>query len=206
MNDPESISILRNTLNYSKDSINKLIVYKNELILYNRRYNLISRSTEDKIWFRHFLDSAQIAKYIDYEDNNSLSDLGTGAGFPGLVLAINNKNRLFHVKLYEKSKVKCNFINSIIKKLEIKNVKVHHGDLTNLKITSKYIVIRAFKKLQEIINISREKIAKPHKIIILKGKSAQEEINKALKFQIFEYKLENSITDKESKIVTMEIK
>ena len=59
---------------------------------------------------RHILDSAQLVKFIDFK-SGSLADLGTGAGFPGVVIAIFNENKDFHVKLYEKSPVKRNFLN-----------------------------------------------------------------------------------------------
>ena len=77
----------------------------------NKRHNLIAKSTENQIWVRHVLDSAQLVKFIDFS-SNSLADLGTGAGFPGLVIEIFNKNKAFHVKLYEKSIVKENFYSS----------------------------------------------------------------------------------------------
>ena len=72
------------------------------------------------------------------------------------------------------------------------------------KISSNYIVCRAFKKLKEIIKISRENALKPHKLIILKGKNAQEEINNVSLESNYKYKLEKSITDDDSKIIIIE--
>ena len=103
MNKEKVQSKLLNILKFSADDLEKLTVFHNELIKFNKDYNLISKSTENQIWSRHILDSAQIVKYVGFEDDKSLSDLGTGAGFPGIVLAIFNKNSNFHVKLYEKS-------------------------------------------------------------------------------------------------------
>ena len=65
---------------------------------------------------------------------------------------------------------------------------------------------RAFKKLDQIIQVSREIAKKPHKLIILKGQNAQEELNIAFKSKKYSYKLENSITNKKSKIILMEIR
>ena len=101
--------ILVKKLKFTHKDIEKLNKFHDELLKYNKKYNLISKSTENEIWSRHILDSAQIVNFIDFKQSHSLSDLGTGAGFPGIVLSIFNKNNKFHVKLYEKSKVKCNF-------------------------------------------------------------------------------------------------
>jgi len=203
MNDKiDSIKILSEVLNFDKESIDQLNILHDELINYNSKYNLISKNTISQIWSRHILDSAQLIKFIDFNsENKSLADLGTGAGFPGLVLAIYNKSNLFHVKLYEKSPVKVNFLNKVIDLAGIKNVQVCEGDFKNYKIASDYIVCRAFKKLDKIIEISREIALKNHKLIILKGKSAQEEVETSLKKSLFKYKLIDSITDKKSKII-----
>ena len=72
-------------------------------------------------------------------------------------------------------------------------------------LNSNYIICRAFKKLPEILRISREIAQKPHKLIVMMGKSAQEEINKASKDMIYKYKLVPSITNKDSKILLVDV-
>jgi 16S rRNA (guanine527-N7)-methyltransferase len=197
-------SILINDLKFSKNSIDKLIFLKNSIIEFNKNYNLISKSTESHIWSRHILDSAQLVKYIDFDDEKHLSDFGTGAGFPGIVIAIYNNNPKFHVNLHEKSPVKIKFLSKLLLDIDLK-VKIMPGNLKDQKINGDYIVCRAFKKLPEILRISREIAKKPYKIIILKGKSAQEEVDNALKQSSFEYKLFNSMTDKESKVLIIDV-
>ena len=103
-------SKLLNNLKFSSDDISKLSTFHDELLKFNKKYNLISKSTENDIWNRHILDSAQLVNYIGFEDGKSLADMGSGAGFPGIVLAIFNNNPKFHVKLYEKSNIKCDFL------------------------------------------------------------------------------------------------
>ena len=94
----------------------------------------------------------------------------------------------------------------MIKKLGLNNVKVADNVYNQSeKIKSEIIVCRAFKKLEEIIKISREIVKKPHKLIILKGKNAQLEINNVSLGQNYSYKLENSITDNDSKIIIVEV-
>ena len=79
----EVINILKKSLNFSDHSIEKLKRFANLVLKENQNYNLIAKSTENQIWHRHILDSAQLVKFIDF-NLNSMADLGTGAGFPGL--------------------------------------------------------------------------------------------------------------------------
>jgi len=205
MTEKEVKSILLNKLKFSQDSLYKLDTFCNEVIEYNKKFNLISKSTEPLIWDRHVLDSAQLVKYIDFNDGSSLSDLGTGAGFPGIVLAIFNKNIKFHVKLYEKSRVKNTFLFGLCEKLNIK-ADIYENDYRSHDITSNYVVSRAVKKLEEHIRISREIVKVNHKLIILKGRTAEEEIKKLNKDLNYSYTLEKSMTSPDSKIVIVEIK
>ena len=92
MNKDQVKLILSKELNFSPENIEKLSIFHNELLNYNKNYNLIANSTIDNIWNRHILDSAQIVKYIDFKNNESLSDMGSGAGLPGMVIAIFNTN------------------------------------------------------------------------------------------------------------------
>ena len=198
-------SILLNKLNFTQDALYKLDAFSKEVIEYNKKFNLISKSTEENIWDRHILDSAQLVKFIEFKDGSNLSDLGSGAGFPGIVLAIFNRNPKFHVKLYEKSRVKSKFLVLLCKKLNIRADV--YGDNYNLhEINSNYVVSRAFKKLEEHIQISREIIKVNHKLIILKGRNASEEIKKLNSNFNYSYTLEKSITSPDSKIVIIDIK
>ena len=113
MNVPKEIQILTKDLGFSKESIDKMYIFVKSLLKYNQKYNLISKSTEIDVWSRHVLDSAQIVKFINFKDNYSLSDLGSGAGFPGIIVALYNNNLKFHVKLFEKSPVKSKFLQKI---------------------------------------------------------------------------------------------
>jgi len=118
MQEHEVIKILKHDLNFSDKSIDKLKLFSKSLITANQKHNFISKSTESALWERHILDSAQLVKFIDFNDG-CLADLGSGAGFPGLVIAIFNNKENFHVKLYEKSPVKRKFLENIIKLLGI---------------------------------------------------------------------------------------
>jgi 16S rRNA (guanine527-N7)-methyltransferase len=195
---------LKEVLNFSPEQLEKIQIFHDELLIFNKKYNLISKSTENDVWNRHIRDSAQLVKYINFDEDKSLSDMGTGAGFPGVILAIFNKNPNFHVKLYEKSNIKCDFLDTVRNKLNV-DYDIY-GNYKDESITSEYVVSRAFKKLEEIIRISREKIISSHRLIILKGKNAENEISKLHNLHNLVYKIENSITDTNSKILIIEIK
>ena len=204
MDDVEAKKILVNALKFTNNDVEKLESLRNSLLEYNARYNLISKTTEKSIWSRHILDSAQLIKFLNTDSKADLIDFGSGAGFPGLVIAIFNKNSDFHVKLYEKSPVKRDFLHLITEKLDIK-LKIS-DNVYESQIEADIIVCRAFKKLDQIIKISREIVKKPHKILILKGKNAQDEINNVSLGHNYSYKLEKSITDFDSKIIIIEAK
>ena len=204
MNDDEVKKILLKDLKFTENDVSKLEVLKRSLLEYNSKYNLISKSTEKSIWSRHILDSAQLIKYFSTKYEASLADFGSGAGFPGLIIAIFNKNPKFHVKLYEKSPVKRSFLNFIREKIDIQFIVAEN--IYDEVIEANIVVARAFKKIDRIIKISREMIKKPHKIIILKGKNAQSEINNVSLGSNYRYKLERSITDNDSKIIIVDAK
>ena len=88
MNKDQVLNYLSKNLKFNSSEIEKIDIFQKELIKFNANYNLIGTSTLNDIWLRHILDSAQIVKFIDFNKDNSLSDLCTGAGLPGLILAI----------------------------------------------------------------------------------------------------------------------
>jgi len=203
MNEHESVILLKNKLKFNDLSIKKIKRFISFLLKYNNHYNLISKNTEKEIWSRHVLDSAQLITFLNTDKNLKISDLGSGAGFPGIILAIYDNNFKFHVKLYEKSAVKREFLLLIKRELNLQ-----YSVLENVytkEITADVIVCRAFKKLPEIVKISREIIKKPHKIVILKGKNAEKEINDLSLGKNYSYKLHKSMTSLESKILTMDV-
>ena len=101
----------------SRETIISLKEYENILINANTKLNLIGKSTINHIWNRHFLDSAQLIDFIDKNDKEMI-DLGSGAGFPGLVVALMAKDRKIplKIKLLEKSPKKVKFLQDVIKK------------------------------------------------------------------------------------------
>ena len=103
---------LNSLLQVSRETINSLNFYEEIILEYNSKMNLISKSTENIIKTRHILDSAQVFDFID-KNSKICADLGSGAGFPGIIMAILIKDRKYstRVELYEKSPKKCLFLS-----------------------------------------------------------------------------------------------
>ena len=194
--------ILAQNFKFNVQKLKKLDNFVKNLLIFNKKHNLIAKSTEKQVWDRHILDSAQLIKFIDTKNCTGIADLGSGAGFPGIILALYYQNYNFHVKLYEKSPIKSAFLSKISQMLDLK-CKIICNDVNSIKIDSNHIVCRAFRKLPHILNISRENCVKKHKIIVMKGKNAQKEINNTSQMRNYEYRLENSITDNDSKIIIL---
>ena len=104
----------------SRETIRSLEKYEKLLIKFNKKLNLVGKSTISEIWHRHFLDSFQLIDFIDKNDK-MLLDLGSGAGFPGIVVAIIAEERKIplKIKLIEKSPKKINFLKEIISQLKL---------------------------------------------------------------------------------------
>ena len=187
----------------SRETIRSLSKYEDMLRKANNKLNLVGNSTLDQIWTRHFLDSAQAIDFID-KNCNSLIDLGSGAGFPGLVLAIAAKDRKIPIKieLIEKSPKKVKFLGEIIKQLNL-NVKVLNQNILEQqnKFMSDVFVTRAFKPLKTILELMHNKAENWKKILIFLGKTGQDELLQASKSWDIKYKQRVSVTSSDSIII-----
>ena len=123
----------------------------------NRKFNLISKSTENILKTRHILDSAQVIDFID-KNSKICADLGTGAGFPGIVLSILFKEKKYpiRVNLYEKSPKKCQFLSKVVKKLNLNALVLEKNVFEQKNLEVDTLVARAFKTIQSIFKIVTE--------------------------------------------------
>jgi len=187
----------------SRETITSLKKYEDILINANKTLNLIGKSTINDIWTRHFLDSVQVIDFIDKNDK-TLIDLGSGAGFPGIVVALVAKDRNIpiKIKLIEKSPKKTKFLKDLIAKLNL-NVEVHNQNVLTEQIvfTDDVLVARAFKPLKIILELIHNKAKKWKKILIFLGKSGKEELLGASKSWDIKYKQRMSITSNDSIVI-----
>ena len=189
--------------NVSRETLDELNKYSLSILKKNKEINLISRSTEKSINTRHITDSAQVIDFIDKNDVKVCTDLGSGAGLPGIVLAILMKPKKpeFKVVFYEKSYHKSNFLKEISKKLKL-NTEINQKNIYDEKDLSTDIIIsRAFKPLPVIFEIASKNFIKFKYIILFLGKSGKEILEEASKKWKFDYEKKKSLTNDESLVV-----
>jgi 16S rRNA (guanine527-N7)-methyltransferase len=196
-----NIEFLIKEFNVSRETIEKLNIYEDFLLLSNKNLNLIGKTTENKIYLRHFIDSAQIYKIIDKKLD--VIDLGSGAGFPGVIvkMLMNNDNIEGNVTLIEKSVKKSKFLLDLSKKLNLV-LKIENKKLENYNFTkNSSAVSRAFKNTLDTFDLLFKNIDKIEEIILLKGKTYQQELDRAKKKYTFNVEKFKSITSDESFIL-----
>ena len=187
----------------SRETITSLKKYEDILIKANKTLNLVGNSTINDIWTRHFLDSAQVIDFIDKNDK-TLVDLGSGAGFPGLVLAITLKDRKIplKIKLIDKSPKKVKFLKDLINKLQLDVEVINQNILEDpKKLLDDVFVARAFKPLKIILQLIHNKAKNWKKIFIFLGKTGKNELLQASKSWDIEYKQRVSVTSNDSTVI-----
>ena len=189
--------------NVSRETMRELEEYTDAIISKNKVINLISKSTEKSIKVRHIEDSAQTIDFIDKNDITVCTDLGSGAGLPGIVLGIlmKSKKPIFKLIFYEKSYHKSMFLKQMTKKFNL-NSEIHQKNIFNEKnLKTDVIICRAFKPLPIIFQIAKKNFKNFKYIIIFLGKSGKKILNDTHKFWNFDYEEKKSSTNDGSFIV-----
>ena len=192
-----------NISNVSRETLKELEDYGKSIISKNKDINLISSSTEKSINTRHILDSAQTIDFIDKNDVKVCTDLGSGAGLPGIVLAILMKPKKpeFKVIFYEKSYHKSNFLKEISKKFKL-NTEINQKNIFEQKnLQTDIIISRAFKPLPVIFEIASKNFKKFKYIILFLGKNGKKVLEETSKKWKFDYEEKKSLTSEESLVV-----
>ena len=189
--------------NVSRETLRELSDYSKEIIQRNSSINLISKSTEKTINTRHIEDSAQTIDFINKNDIKVCTDLGSGAGLPGIVLGIlmKSKKPIFKLIFYEKSYHKSMFLKQMTKKFNL-NSEIHQKNIFNEKnLKTDVIISRAFKPLPIIFQIAKTNFKNFKYIIVFLGKSGKKILNDTYKFWNFDYEEKKSSTNDGSFIV-----
>ena len=190
-------------LDVSRETLERLDEYSKDIILKNKEINLISKSTESSIKSRHIADSMQTIDFIDKNDITTCTDLGSGAGLPGIVLGIlmSSKKPTFKVIFYEKSYHKSNFLREMSKKFNL-DAEIYQKNIFNEKnLITDVIISRAFKPLPVIFQIAKTNFKNFKYIILFLGKSGKKILKDAMKNWKFDYEERKSLTNEESIIV-----
>jgi 16S rRNA (guanine527-N7)-methyltransferase len=185
--------ILLENFDVSRETLKKFEIYIDSLLEYNKDHNLIGSKEESIIWSRHVLDSLQLIPYL--AEHEKIVDVGTGAGFPGMVLALSG----FKVTLIESNSKKVNFLKTV----SCETVTLLHDRCENIKEKYDVIMARAVTNLQDLIALTLHLSKKTSRFIFPKGKNWKKELIEAEKKYKFDVEIKKSITSLESRILIL---
>ena len=183
--------------NVSRETLEKLTIYADTLKKWNKKVNLVSRSTISDLWHRHFLDSAQLFPLIP-RNSQTLVDLGSGAGFPGLVLAAMGQ---LEVHLIESDRRKSEFLREVARTANI-SAHIHNTRIETLEpIPADIVTARALAPLSDLLEWSLPFLHPESTCFFLKGRNVEDELTSI--HNIWETKTicRQSRTDKESSVL-----
>ena len=190
------------SLNVSRETLNGFYEYETILSKWNEKINLVSKNTLVDIWERHFLDSGQIIKHVEVSGKRWV-DVGSGAGFPGLVVALLLRDRKIDcdLVLVEKNPKKGFFLNEVIRKLNL-SVEVVNGNVDTLEpLNADILTARAFSELNNLIEIAFRHRKKAGICLFLKGENYRIELDKTLNYWFFDYDIVDSLSSSSGKII-----
>ena len=189
-------------LNVSRETFPELEEFRTLILEKNKEINLISTNSEEISRERHIIDSAQIIDFIDI-NSKICTDIGSGSGLPGIVLAIimKHKKSKMEFHLYEKSYHKSIFLKEVSNKFDL-NTKIFQKNIFEEKnLKTEIIVSRAFKPISIILELVNKNFTKFENIILFLGKNGKEQLKDILRDWQFEYKEKKSLTSKDSTLV-----
>ena len=193
-------------LNVSRETCNEFESLISMILEKNKEINIISKKMSEKetIRERHIIDSAQIIDFVDL-NSNTTSDLGTGGGMPGLIVAIVMKKikNDMKINLYEKSYHKCVFLKEVSKKLNL-NTEIIHKDIFTVKnIETGTIMSRAFKPMPIILELVNHNFKRFENIILFMGSSGRKILNETHKKWHLDFEERESLTSDVSFLINI---
>lgn len=156
----------------SEEQLIKLDKFYNLLIEWNEKINLTRIIEEKEVYLKHFYDSLTIAKVVDLSTKKTLCDVGTGAGFPGIVLKIVFPN--LQVTLIDSLLKRVNYLNTIIKDLQLENIKAIHSRGENFKEKFDVVTARAVANIEKLLGFTMHLVNNNGLFIAMKGNISEE--------------------------------
>ena len=195
-----------NHLNVSREACLDFEKFIDYVLKKNEILNIIAKSTQKReiIRERHIIDSAQAIEFIDL-NSEFVYDLGSGGGFPGIILAIMLKNRgnKVKMKLFEKSYHKSVFLREVVRKLNL-DIEIIQKDIFEIaELNTGTIIARAFKPMPVMLKLVNEKFVEYKNLILFMGKKGREALEESKKDWIFEYEEKKSLTSEDSFLINI---
>lgn len=187
----------------SRETLARLQVYADMLADWQTRMNLVGPATLADVWHRHLLDSAQLAAFAEDLPQSSWLDVGSGAGFPGLVLAILGAG---HVHLVDATAKKCRFLEAVASATGVAaTVTVHNARIEDLSpFSPQFITSRACAPLARLIPWAYRFQGKDTRWLLLKGQDIENELTEAAKSWTFDIAVHESLTDPRGRVVDLD--
>jgi 16S rRNA (guanine527-N7)-methyltransferase len=190
-----------NSLNVSRETYLDFELFISMILEKNKEINIISQETakNEVIRERHIVDSAQIIDFIDL-NSNTTTDLGTGGGMPGIIIAIILKNMKKNIKvhLYEKSHHKSDFLREVSRKLKLKTEIFQENIFDIKKLETGTVMSRAFKPMPVVLDLVYENFTSFKNLICFMGKNGKKVFENSLKDWDLEYTEKKSLTNEDS--------
>lgn len=185
-------------ISVSYETKERLQTYADLLKKWQVKINLVSNSTISDLWQRHMMDSAQLMRFIP--ERSKVMDMGSGAGFPGLVLAMFG----CVVTLVESDQRKCAFMHEVALQTRI-NVQILNQRLGEGGAgSSEYVTARALASLPDLLEYAEPWLSTGAKAVFLKGSEVNEELTLAKRSWHIDYQVKPSLTDSKGAIVLIE--
>ncbi len=199
MTEEEAQDWLVQNVSISRETKNKLVQFVGALIEENGCQNLISATTIPVIWTRHIVDSAQLLLLRSTATNGPWLDLGTGAGFPGVVIGILTDEPII---LVESRRKRFEFLHRQIEALGLQNVRIHGGRLETLETKSVGVIsARAFAPLSRLLPLAHRFSRKDTVWLLPKGRTVREELESVRSSWQGVFHVKPSLTDAEAAII-----
>ena len=168
MNKEEFIIAVRKLgIELTEEQLNKLDSFYHKLIEWNERINLTRITEEQDVYLKHFYDSLTNAKVVDLSTKATLCDVGTGAGFPGIVLKIVYPN--LKITLVDSLLKRVNYLNTIITELNLDNIKAIHSRGEDYKEKFDVVTARAVANIEKLLNFTMHLVNKDGIFVAMKG-------------------------------------
>lgn len=168
-------------IKYDSQILNKLEVYAEFLLEYNTHTNLTAIRNVEDVYLKHFLDSVLLLNHVDLKENSNILDIGTGAGFPGVILKIFRPD--LNITLLDSNNKKITFLNELIKKLELNNIKAVNERAEEFIKENRenydYVTSRAVSSLNVLSELSIPFVKVNGYFIPMKG-NYEEELNDSI--------------------------
>lgn len=166
-------------IHLTEEQLQKLNQFYKLLIDWNKKINLTRITLEEDVYLKHFYDSLTIVNVIDLKKQNTLCDVGTGAGFPGIVLKIVYPN--LKITLVDSLLKRVNYLNAIIKELELKNITAIHCRGEELKDKFDVVTARAVANIEKLLKFTMHLVSKEGVFIAMKGNIEEEMTEEVIK-------------------------